>query len=269
MVVSDDSKASTGSPSSPTASGVGWWRSGWCRRAWTSRGSRWASTPQTPPPRCSSRRRWAGSCGLAGRGDQLDLPAQRSPPAPARRRPGGAAGPRAGGAEAAGRVRRRPAGARPADGAGQWRVGEESVRGGVRHSRTRSGDLRWGVVRRACRRRHSRGRGVPGTAGPPDTRPGGDAAAATPGEAVGEAAQTGRGCWRVHLGAATSTRTTPAQRRAALRRQLNALVAAHHHRTGLPHGKIHAELRQRCGGPPSAQATIAQLEERIAMLRRL
>ncbi len=62
---------------------------------------------------------------------------------------------------------------------------------------------------------------------------------------------------------------TPAQRRAALRRQLNALVAAHHHRTGLPHGKIHAELRQRCGGPPSAQATIAQLEERIAMLRRL
>src|SRR5690606_22852502 len=62
---------------------------------------------------------------------------------------------------------------------------------------------------------------------------------------------------------------TPAQRRAALRRQRNALVAAHHHRTGLPHGKIHAELRQRCGGPPSAQATIAQLEERIAMLRRL
>ena len=61
---------------------------------------------------------------------------------------------------------------------------------------------------------------------------------------------------------------TPGQRRAALRRQLNALVAAHHHRTGLPHGKIHAELRQRCGGPPSAQATIAQLEERIATLRR-
>jgi superfamily II DNA or RNA helicase len=57
--------------------------------------------------------------------------------------------------------------------------------------------------------------------------------------------------------------------RVALRRQLNALVAAHHHRTGLPHGKIHAELRQRCGGPPSAQATIAQLEERIAAIREL
>jgi hypothetical protein len=62
---------------------------------------------------------------------------------------------------------------------------------------------------------------------------------------------------------------TAGERRVALRRQLNGLVAAHHHRTGLPHGKIHAELRRRCGGPPSAQATIAQLEERIAALRQL
>lgn len=57
--------------------------------------------------------------------------------------------------------------------------------------------------------------------------------------------------------------------RLALRRQLNALVAAYHHRTGLPHGKIHAELRRRCGGPPSAQATLAQLEERITTIRIL
>jgi superfamily II DNA or RNA helicase len=59
------------------------------------------------------------------------------------------------------------------------------------------------------------------------------------------------------------------ERRVALRRQLNALVAAHHHRTGLPHGKIHAELRRLCGGPPSAQATIEQLEERIATVQTL
>lgn len=59
------------------------------------------------------------------------------------------------------------------------------------------------------------------------------------------------------------------EQRVALRRQLNALVAAHHHRIGLPHGKIHAELRRRCGGPPSAQATIAQLTERIAAIRSL
>jgi superfamily II DNA or RNA helicase len=59
------------------------------------------------------------------------------------------------------------------------------------------------------------------------------------------------------------------ERRIHLRRQLNALVAAHHHRTNLPHGKIHAELRRLCGGPPSAQATIEQLEERIAAIQSL
>jgi superfamily II DNA or RNA helicase len=59
------------------------------------------------------------------------------------------------------------------------------------------------------------------------------------------------------------------QRRIHLRRQLNTLVAAHHHRTGLPHGKIHAELRRLCGGPPSAQATVEQLEERIATIQTL
>jgi superfamily II DNA or RNA helicase len=62
---------------------------------------------------------------------------------------------------------------------------------------------------------------------------------------------------------------TAGERRIALRRQLNALVNAHHHRTGLPHGKIHAELRRLCGGPPSAQATIEQLEERIAAAQTL
>jgi hypothetical protein len=59
------------------------------------------------------------------------------------------------------------------------------------------------------------------------------------------------------------------ERRVGLRRRLNMLVAAHHHRTGLPHGKIHAELRRLCGGPPSAQATIEQLEERIATIQTL
>jgi superfamily II DNA or RNA helicase len=59
------------------------------------------------------------------------------------------------------------------------------------------------------------------------------------------------------------------ERRVTLRRQLNTLVAAHHHRTGLPHGKIHAELRRLCGGPPSAQATIEQLEERIATIQTM
>jgi superfamily II DNA or RNA helicase len=56
------------------------------------------------------------------------------------------------------------------------------------------------------------------------------------------------------------------ERRAALRKQLNALVAAHHHRTGRPHGSIHTELRRACGGPPTAVCSVEQLEQRIATL---
>jgi len=55
---------------------------------------------------------------------------------------------------------------------------------------------------------------------------------------------------------------------ATLRQELNALVAAWHHRTGQPHGAIHAQLRRACGGPPLPQATAEQIRERIAALRR-
>jgi superfamily II DNA or RNA helicase len=57
------------------------------------------------------------------------------------------------------------------------------------------------------------------------------------------------------------------ERRAALRKHLNALVAAHHHRTGRPHGSIHNELRRACGGPPTAVCSVEQLEQRIATLQ--
>ncbi|WP_130347051.1 DEAD/DEAH box helicase [Herbihabitans rhizosphaerae] len=57
------------------------------------------------------------------------------------------------------------------------------------------------------------------------------------------------------------------ERIAGLRKELNALVAMHHHRTGKPHGVIHGELRRSCGGPPTAMASLDQLEERIATLR--
>ena len=42
---------------------------------------------------------------------------------------------------------------------------------------------------------------------------------------------------------------------AVLRRELNGLVAAWHHRTGQPHGVIHAALRKECGGPPPRSPT--------------
>ncbi|WP_181765258.1 DEAD/DEAH box helicase [Streptomyces albidus (ex Kaewkla and Franco 2022)] len=52
-----------------------------------------------------------------------------------------------------------------------------------------------------------------------------------------------------------------------LRKQLNNLVGAYVHQSGKPHGVIHNELRRVCGGPPSAEATAGQLEQRIAKVR--
>lgn len=57
------------------------------------------------------------------------------------------------------------------------------------------------------------------------------------------------------------------ERIAALRKELNALVGMYHHRTKKPHGAIHSELRRVCGGPPTAMASVEQLEERIVTLR--
>ncbi|MGN6521870.1 MAG: DEAD/DEAH box helicase [Actinomycetes bacterium] len=57
------------------------------------------------------------------------------------------------------------------------------------------------------------------------------------------------------------------QRLAALRRELNGLVGAWHHKTGQPHGTIHAELVRACGGPPTARATAEQLQARIDTVR--
>ena len=55
---------------------------------------------------------------------------------------------------------------------------------------------------------------------------------------------------------------------AALRKELNGLVGAWSHRTGQPHGAIHADLRRTCGGPPLPQATADQIRARIDTIRR-
>jgi hypothetical protein len=55
---------------------------------------------------------------------------------------------------------------------------------------------------------------------------------------------------------------------AALRKELNGLVGAWSHRTNQPHGVIHTNLRQACGGPPLPQATAEQIQARIDMIRR-
>ncbi|MDA2991335.1 MAG: ATP-dependent helicase, partial [Actinomycetota bacterium] len=63
-------------------------------------------------------------------------------------------------------------------------------------------------------------------------------------------------------------RTTHGQLR-ELRRELNALVSATHHRTGRSHGWIHNELRRVCGGPPVAAANSEQIQARIEAVRSL
>jgi superfamily II DNA or RNA helicase len=74
--------------------------------------------------------------------------------------------------------------------------------------------------------------------------------------------------------AATSAPSTSAappvsrQALAALRKELNGLVGAWSHRTGQPHGVIHAELRRTCGGPQLPLATADQIQNRIDMIRR-
>ncbi|MBO9523161.1 MAG: DEAD/DEAH box helicase [Nocardioidaceae bacterium] len=57
------------------------------------------------------------------------------------------------------------------------------------------------------------------------------------------------------------------ERLGILRRELNGLVAAWHHRTGQAHGITHAALRKECGGPAAAVATAGQLQARIDRLR--
>jgi len=80
--------------------------------------------------------------------------------------------------------------------------------------------------------------------------------------------QAGRSSRRGRPTAAEPAREAATHRAVpALRKELNGLVGAWHHRTGVPHGAVHAELRQSCGGPPAAQATAEQLQARIDQLR--
>jgi len=49
---------------------------------------------------------------------------------------------------------------------------------------------------------------------------------------------------------------------------LNSLVSLWSKQTGTPHGMVHNELRQTCGGPAVATATVAQMQSRIDLMRR-
>ncbi|WP_228941183.1 DEAD/DEAH box helicase [Nocardioides sp. Leaf307] len=63
------------------------------------------------------------------------------------------------------------------------------------------------------------------------------------------------------------TQVSTHEQLAVLRRELNGLVAAWHHRTGQAHGITHAALRKECGGPAAAIANAEQLRARIDRIR--
>jgi superfamily II DNA or RNA helicase len=57
------------------------------------------------------------------------------------------------------------------------------------------------------------------------------------------------------------------RRAAALRKELSKLVSAWARKSGTPHGKVHSELRRRCGGPEVPLATADQLSDRVELVR--
>ncbi len=65
----------------------------------------------------------------------------------------------------------------------------------------------------------------------------------------------------------TVAEVTTHEQLAVLRRELNGLVAAWHHRTNQAHGITHAALRKECGGPAAAIANATQLQARIDRIR--
>jgi hypothetical protein len=67
--------------------------------------------------------------------------------------------------------------------------------------------------------------------------------------------------------APTERQVSTHEQLAVLRRELNGLVAAWHHRTGQAHGLTHAALRKELGGPAAAIANAEQLHARINRLR--
>lgn len=86
-------------------------------------------------------------------------------------------------------------------------------------------------------------------------------------ESTGDPTAAGVGSPGGARGGLVAADTEVGTRLGQLRKELNSLVALHHHRTGKPHGVIHGELRRECGGPPTAMATAEQLSQRIAALR--
>jgi len=94
------------------------------------------------------------------------------------------------------------------------------------------------------------------------------AKAAKTGRTAGGAAGLPVRAGQVPPQSATAQPATTRESLAALRKELNGLIGAWHHRTGQPHGMIHADLRRACGGPALPEATAGQIQARIDQIRR-
>ncbi len=116
-------------------------------------------------------------------------------------------------------------------------------------------------------KQRSRGAGAGGGTGPQPSGPGrGVPAWASVADHEPEMAADGAAA----RGAAAAPAAAPVRREvlAGLRKELNGLIGAWHHRTGQPHAVVHADLRRACGGPPLPQATAEQIQARIDTIRR-
>ncbi len=113
---------------------------------------------------------------------------------------------------------------------------------------------------------------IPASAAPPSGAPGSAALASGASASAPAGTSAARpGALRPAAAAAPEAPAAPPVSRqalAALRKELNGLVGAWSHRTSQPHGVIHNNLRQTCGGPPLPQATAEQIRARIDTIRR-
>ena len=127
------------------------------------------------------------------------------------------------------------------------------------------------LLRKRQAERLKRGSGGPGAGGTGPPPPGSgrgipawaaSVAANEPEAAAGGAAARG-------AAGAPAAASQPVRREvlAGLRKELNGLIGAWHHRTGQPHALVHADLRRACGGPALPQATAEQIQARIDTIR--
>ena len=286
---------------------AGWSRCGWCPRAWTSRAWPSASTRPACPPRCSSPRRSAGSSGPGGGGRPRRCSSRRFPcccPTPPNSRPNGttSSAPRT-----PRRPRTRSRSPRPSASAipptRLYEPAFQALNASAHFDRVLYDGGEFGTATAAGSPEEEDFLGLPGlldpdqvrallrkrqdaqlaarSAPPPQQlriRPAAPSTPHAPSAPPAPSAPQYPVTPVLHIPSASHTTSAPQappaappvsrQALAALRKELNGLVGAWSHRTGQPHGVIHAELRRTCGGPPLPQATADQIRARIDTIRR-